>query len=94
MRQNLLDEINHPLDERRNIDVVNPNFFFPATKHLKVITRTKRYGLVTTNASLTRTLSFHFRTDSPMTLNCTVKLIHAMTVNIFPIFTSGFLIWE
>ena len=48
MRQNLLDEITRPLDERRNIDVVNPNFFWrnPATKHLRVITRTKRYGLV------------------------------------------------
>ena len=47
MRQNLLDEIT-PLDERCNVDVVNPNFFWrnPATKHVKVITRTKRYGLV------------------------------------------------
>ena len=48
MRQNLIDEITQPLDERRNIDVVNPNFFWrhPATKHLRVIPRTKRYGLV------------------------------------------------
>ena len=50
MRQNLIDEITQPLedDERRNINVVNPNFFWrnPATKHLKVITRTKRYGRV------------------------------------------------
>ena len=48
MRQNLIDEITPPLDERRNIDVVNPNFFWrhPATKHLRVIPRTKRYGLV------------------------------------------------
>ena len=48
MRQNLIDEITQPLDERRNIDVDNPNFFWmnPATKHLWVITRTKRYGLV------------------------------------------------
>ena len=48
MRQNLINEITQPLNERRNIDVVNPNFFWrnPATKHLRVITRTKRYGLV------------------------------------------------
>ena len=48
MRQNILDELTHPLDERRNVDVVNPNFFRrnPATKYLKVITHTKRYGLV------------------------------------------------
>ena len=49
MRQNLLDELTQPLeDERRNIHVVNPNFFWrnPVTKHLRVITRTKRYGLV------------------------------------------------
>jgi len=50
MEQNLLDELEQPLEDggRRNIHVVNPNFFYrnPATKHLKVITRTKRYGLV------------------------------------------------
>lgn len=48
MRQNLLDELTDPLDERRNIDIVNPNFFtrHPATKQLKVGPRTKRYGLV------------------------------------------------
>ena len=48
MCQNLIDEITQPLDERRNIHVTNPNFFWrnPATKHLRVITRTKRYGLV------------------------------------------------
>ena len=48
MRQNLLDEIQQPLDERRNVNVVNPNFFWrnPATKHLRIIPRTKRCGLV------------------------------------------------
>ena len=48
MRQNLIDEITQPLDERRKIDVVNPNFFWrnSASKHFRVITRTKRYGLV------------------------------------------------
>ena len=49
MKQNLLDELEQPLEDggRRNIPVVNPNFYRnPATKHLKVITRTKLYGLV------------------------------------------------
>ena len=48
MKQNVLDELTHGLGKRRNVNVVNPNFFWrnPATKHLKVITRTKRYGLV------------------------------------------------
>ena len=48
LRQNLLEELTDPLDERRNIDVVNPSFFtrHPATKQLKVSPRTKRYGLV------------------------------------------------
>ena len=48
MCQNLLHELTDPLDERRNINVVNPNFFsrHPATKQLKVGPRTKRYGLV------------------------------------------------
>ena len=44
MRQTLLEELTDPLDERRNIDVINPNFFtrHPATKQLKVGPRTKR----------------------------------------------------
>jgi len=48
MRQNLLDELKQPVGGRRNIEVVNPNFFWrnPTTKHLKFITRTKSYGLV------------------------------------------------
>ena len=48
MRQNLLEELTDPLDDRRNIDVVNPYFFTrdPATKRLKVSPRTKRYGVV------------------------------------------------
>ena len=48
MRQNLLEELTDPLDDRCNIDVVNPYFFTrdPATKRLKVSPRTKRYGLV------------------------------------------------
>lgn len=48
MPQNILDEVTHPLDERCNVDIVNPNFFRrnPATKYLKVITHTKRYILV------------------------------------------------
>lgn len=48
IRQNLLDELIDPLDKRRNIDVVNPYFFMrdPATKHLQVGPRTKRYGVV------------------------------------------------
>lgn len=41
MRQKLLDEITQQLNQCRNIDVVNPNFFWrnPATKHLWIITR-------------------------------------------------------
>ena len=48
MHQKLLDELKDPLDDRRNINVVNPNFFTRhlATKQLKVGPRTKRYGLV------------------------------------------------
>ena len=49
MRQNVLEEITDPLEEqRRNIEVVNPHFFTrdPVSKCLKVIPRTKKYGLV------------------------------------------------
>ena len=48
MHQKLLDELKDPLDERRSINVVNPNFLTrnSANKQLKVGPRTKRYGLV------------------------------------------------
>lgn len=42
IKQNIQDKIQHPLDERRNTDVLNPFDFVrePATKKLKV----KKYG--------------------------------------------------
>lgn len=50
MKQNLIDEITNPCEDgqQRNVEVVNPNFFYrdPANKDLKVISQTKRYGLV------------------------------------------------
>ena len=48
VKNNVLSEITDPLDERRNIAVVNPYFFtrHPQTKRLRVIPRTKQYGLV------------------------------------------------
>lgn len=50
MKQNLIDEITNPREDgqQRNVEVVNPNFFYrdPANKDLKVISQTKRYGLV------------------------------------------------
>ena len=48
LKQNLLQEITDPQQERRNISVVDPNFFTrePSTKKLKVSSRTKLYGLV------------------------------------------------
>ena len=48
MQQNLIEEIQHPLDEPRQVPVRNPNYFTrnPATKQLKGEPQTKRYGLV------------------------------------------------
>ena len=48
LRQNVLDELTAPRDQRRIVPVVNPHFFTrdPSTKQLKVIPRTKGYGLV------------------------------------------------
>ena len=48
MRQSLLEELIDPLDDRRNIDVVNPYVFTrdPTTKCLKVGPRTKQCGVV------------------------------------------------
>ena len=50
MKQNLLEELANPLEngQRRNVEFVNPNFFVrnPATKDIRVVPRTKQYGLV------------------------------------------------
>jgi len=48
MRQNLLDEIQDPQDERRNVDVTDPNFFMhdSHTKDMYISSQMKRYGLV------------------------------------------------
>ena len=48
LRQNVLDELTDPGETRRVVDVTNPHFFtrHPATKELRVIPRTKQYGLV------------------------------------------------
>ena len=47
-RQNVFEEIGQPLDERRNVEVLNPCFFTrdPTTKRLRVMPRVKKYGLV------------------------------------------------
>lgn len=48
MRQNVLEEIRQPLEERRNVEVLNPRFFTrdPTTKRLRVMPHVKKYGLV------------------------------------------------
>ena len=48
LKQNILDEINHPLDERRETHILNPHHFTrnPTTKQLKTVEQVKRYGLV------------------------------------------------
>ena len=48
LRNNLLKELTDPQQKRRDVKVLNPNFFTrdPASKKIKVIPRTKLYGLV------------------------------------------------
>ena len=48
MRQNVWDEIHHPLEERHDVEVIKPHFFTrePTSKQLRVIPRIKKYGLV------------------------------------------------
>ena len=48
MRQNILDEILDPQDERRDTDIVNPRHFKrdPIAKKIKTETQVKKYGLV------------------------------------------------
>ena len=48
LRQNVLDELTDPQDQRRSIAVTNPHFFTrdATTKRLRVMPRTKSYGLV------------------------------------------------
>ena len=75
MKQNLLDELTQPLDERRNANVVNPNFFWkPSHQTLNFITRTKRYGLV-----------FDKRLVDPNTFMLLISLwIHGHRTQFFP----------
>ena len=48
MKQNVVDEVQDPLEEKRLTDVNNPNFFTrdPSSKRIRVIPRTKKYALV------------------------------------------------
>ena len=48
LRRNVLEEVTDPRGERRVIDVTNPHFFTrdAATKRLRILPRTKQYGLV------------------------------------------------
>ena len=48
MRCNLLEELQNPADERREVAVMNPHFFTrnPTTKDIHVKPRTKQYGVV------------------------------------------------
>ena len=48
MKENILEELTNPRDQRRNIPVVNPYFFTrnSASKQIRVGPRTKQYGLV------------------------------------------------
>ena len=48
LRQNVLEELVDPREQRRVIPVTNPHFFTrdPDTKRMKVAPRTKEYGLV------------------------------------------------
>ncbi len=48
LRQNVLEELMDPQENRRNIPVTNPHFFTrdATTKRLRVMPRTKDYGLV------------------------------------------------
>ena len=48
MKENILKELDDPQEQRRNIEVVTPNFFErnQTTKRIRLIERVKRYGLV------------------------------------------------
>ena len=48
LRQNVLEELTDPQERRRSIPVTNPHFFTrdAASKKLRVVPRTKDYGLV------------------------------------------------
>ena len=48
MKENLLSELNNPLDHRRTTDVVTPYYFQRDSerKRIKVVPRVKKYGMV------------------------------------------------
>lgn len=48
MKANILKELDEPQDQRRNMEIVTPNFFEcnQTTKHICLIECVKKYGLV------------------------------------------------
>ena len=48
MKENFLKELHDPQEQRKNIEIVTPNFFErnQTTKRIRLIERVKRYGLV------------------------------------------------
>ena len=48
LKENVIQEITNPQEEGHRVDVINPYFFtrHPTTKELRVIPRTRKYGLV------------------------------------------------
>ena len=77
MREKLLDEMTQPLDERRNIDVINPTSFgeIPPPNISKSSHIPNATDSSSTNVSLTQTLYCHFHTDTPWThsKNCNTR---------------------
>ena len=57
MKDNILKELDDPQDQRRNMDIVTPNFFErnQTTKRIRLTERVKRYGLVFDKRVIDRT---------------------------------------
>ena len=66
MKNNILSELHHPQDSRRNLNIVTPYHFQRdlEKKRIQVVERVKKYGLVLISALLTQTqLVIHTDTE-------------------------------
>lgn len=64
MKQNILSELEAPLDHRRSVSVINPNHFKrdQTNKRIALVEQTKQYGLVFDKRTITKSsLPFGYR---------------------------------
>ena len=100
MKQNVLSELTDPLDKRLT-EVKNPHFFTrnPTTKQIKVVPRSKQYGLVFDKRVINPEIIISYPygyiqvtdEDEQICWNCKQKAMCNSLTNVWSIFTVAIL---